>query len=263
MAGGQVPLAQVADVEMRSKPSLISHHSRQRVVTITADVLSGENTQAVTNRVLARLAHLELPDDYRWEAAGLVESQRESFSGLGPAVIIAIFGVIAVLILEFGSFASTLIVFAVVPLGAMGGIIALFLAGETLSFTASVGFIALTGIEVKNSLLLVDFTQQLRSQGMPLEDAIRRAGEIRFFPILLTSMTAIGGLVPLVLEHSALYSPLALVLIGGLVSSTILSRLITPVLSKLLLRPRTQRVGRLASHNEADAVIPEGDQSVE
>lgn len=257
VAGGQVPLAQVADVEMRSKPSLIAHHSRQRVVTITADVLSGENTQAVTSRVLARLARLELPDDYRWEAAGLVESQRESFSGLGPAVIIAIFGVIAVLILEFGSFASTLIVFAVVPLGAMGGILALFLAGETLSFTASVGFIALTGIEVKNSLLLVDFTQQLRAQGMPLEDAIRRAGEIRFFPILLTSMTAIGGLVPLVLEHSALYSPLALVLIGGLVSSTILSRLITPVLSKLLLRPRTQRVGRLASHGEADAVIAE------
>ncbi len=246
MAGGQVPLAQVADVEMRSKPSLINHHNRQRVVTVTADVVSGANAQQVTQDVLARLGRLALPPDVRWEAAGLVESQKESFSGLGPAVIIAIFGVLAVLILEFRSFASTLIVFAVVPLGAMGGLIALFLAGETLSFTASVGFIALTGIEVKNSLLLVDFTNQLREQGMPLEQAIQKAGEIRFFPILLTSMTAIGGLVPLVLEHSALYSPLALVLIGGLTSSTILSRLITPVLSLLLLRPTSSRVGGLA-----------------
>ncbi|MDX2091877.1 MAG: efflux RND transporter permease subunit [Kofleriaceae bacterium] len=245
LAGGQVPLAQIADVEMRSKPSLIAHHNRQRVVTITADVASGANAQAVTNVVLAKLEHLQLPDGYRWEAAGLVESQKESFSGLGPAVIIAIFGVLAILILEFRSFAATLIVFAVVPLGAMGGLIALYLAGETLSFTASIGFIALTGIEVKNSLLLVDFTAQLREQGMPLEEAIRKAGEIRFFPILLTSLTAIGGLIPLVLEHSALYSPLALVLIGGLTSSTILSRLITPVLSKLLL-PRDERVGHLA-----------------
>ncbi len=79
---------------------------------------------------------------------------------------------------------------------------------------------------------------------MPLEPAIRKAGEVT---ILLTSMTAIGGLIPLVLEHSALYSPLALVLIGGLVSSTILSRLITPVLSLLLLRPRRERVGQLGN----------------
>jgi multidrug efflux pump subunit AcrB len=250
LAGGQVPLAQIADVEMRSKPSLISHHNRQRVVTVTADVASDANAQAVTQVVLAKLARLDLPDGYRWEAAGLVESQKESFSGLGPAVIIAIFGVLAILILEFRSFAATLIVFAVVPLGAMGGLIALFLAGETLSFTASIGFIALTGIEVKNSLLLVDFTAQLRKEGMPLEEAIRKAGEIRFFPILLTSLTAIGGLTPLVLEHSALYSPLALVLIGGLTSSTILSRLITPVLSKLLL-PRDERVGRLADEATA------------
>lgn len=254
--GGAVPLAQVAEVELRSAPGLITHYNRQRMVTVTAEVASGANAQRVTQAALARLAALELAPGYRWEAAGLVESQRESFSGLGPAVIISIFGVLAVLILEFGSFAATLIVFAVVPLGAMGGLIALFLAGETLSFTASVGFIALTGIEVKNSLLLVDFTTQLHEEGMPLDEAIRKAGEIRFFPILLTSMTAIGGLIPLVLEHSALYSPLALVLIGGLVSSTILSRLITPVLSKLLLRPRAPKVGNL----EALRRDPEGGQ---
>jgi multidrug efflux pump subunit AcrB len=90
------------------------------------------------------------------------------------------------------------------------------------------------GIEVKNSILLVDFTNQLRREGMGLDEAIQKAGEARFVPILLTSLTAIGGLIPLVLERSALYSPLALVILGGLVSSTLLTRVVTPVLYKLL-----------------------------
>jgi multidrug efflux pump subunit AcrB len=118
--------------------------------------------------------------------------------------------------------------------------------GETLSFTAAIGFIALTGIEVKNSLLLVDFINQLRADGRSLDAAIREAGEVRFFPILLTSLTAIGGLVPLVLERSALYSPLAVVLIGGLVSSTLLSRLVTPVLARLLLKADVRADGAAA-----------------
>jgi multidrug efflux pump subunit AcrB len=87
---------------------------------------------------------------------------------------------------------------------------------------------------VKNSILLVDFTNQLREDGAPLDDAIQRAGEARFVPILLTTLTAIGGLLPLVLERSPLYSPLAVVILGGLVSSTLLARVVTPVLYKLL-----------------------------
>jgi multidrug efflux pump subunit AcrB len=94
--------------------------------------------------------------------------------------------------------------------------------------------VALMGIEVKNSILLVDFTNQLREEGVPMDEAIRRAGEARFVPILLTTLTAIGGLVPLILEHSSLYSPLAIVLLGGLLSSTFLARVVTPVLYKLL-----------------------------
>jgi multidrug efflux pump subunit AcrB len=94
--------------------------------------------------------------------------------------------------------------------------------------------IALVGIEIKNSILLVDFTNQLREGGAGLDEAIEKAGEIRFFPILLTSLTAIGGLTPLAIQGSGLYSPLAIVIIGGLVSSTLLARLVTPVMYKLL-----------------------------
>jgi multidrug efflux pump subunit AcrB len=139
-----------------------------------------------------------------------------------------------VLVLEFGTWKSTLIVASVIPLGVLGGLVALWLSGNTLSFTAIVGFIALVGIEVKNSILLVDFTNQLRARGVGVDEAIAQAGATRFFPVLLTSLTAVGGLIPLALEGSSLYSPLALVIIGGLTSSTLLSRLVTPVVYKLL-----------------------------
>jgi multidrug efflux pump subunit AcrB len=99
---------------------------------------------------------------------------------------------------------------------------------------AIIGFIALDGVEVKNSILLVDFTNQLREEGMELNAAIKQAGEVRFLPIVLTSLTAIGGLTPIALNSNPVISPLALVLIGGLISSTILSRIVTPVVYKLI-----------------------------
>jgi len=124
----------------------------------------------------------------------------------------------------------------VIPLGILGGILGLFVSGYTLSFTAMIGMIALVGIEIKNSILLVDFTNQLRARGVPLREAIETAGEVRFLPILLTSITAIGGMLPLALQGSGLYSPLACVIIGGLITSTVLSRLVTPA-CYLLLAP--------------------------
>jgi multidrug efflux pump subunit AcrB len=122
----------------------------------------------------------------------------------------------------------------VIPLGTLGGILALFLTGNTLSFTSMIGFVALTGIEIKTSILLVDLTNQLRSQGTGLDEAIRKAGEVRFLPIVLTTLTAVGGLSPLALQGEALYAPLAWVIIGGLITSTLLARIVTPVMYKLL-----------------------------
>jgi multidrug efflux pump subunit AcrB len=139
-----------------------------------------------------------------------------------------------VLILEFGTFKSTLIVLSVIPLGIVGALLALYFTGNSMSFVATIGMIALAGIEVKNTILLVDFTNQLRSEGMPMEEAIREAGEVRFLPIILTTLTAIGGLIPIAISTNPLISPLAIVMIGGLISSTLLSRIITPVVYKLI-----------------------------
>ncbi len=234
LASGQVPLRQIADPTFRTAPNVIKRYGRERSVSITAYPATGYVTDDLTREVVAALDRMEWPAGYRYTAAGEVEARQESFAGLGVAMLVAMFGILAVLVLEFGSFRSTLIVFGVVPLGMVGALAGLFLTGYTLSFTALIGMIALVGIEIKNSILLVDFTNQLREDGHDLDAAIEQAGEIRFFPILLTSLTAIGGLMPLAIQGSGLYSPLAIVIIGGLVSSTLLARLVTPVMYKLL-----------------------------
>ncbi len=231
--GAQVPLRQLGVVTFESSPGSITRYNKERSITVTAYTRTGYNTDRVTKDVLARLEKERFPSGYRTMAAGEIESRQESFGGMGTAITVAIFAIFAILVLEFGTFRSTLIVLSVIPLGVIGGILALLFTGNTLSFTAIIGFVALVGIEVKNSILLVDFTNQLREEGMDVDRAIAQAGEIRFFPILLTTMTALGGLLPLALQDSALYSPLAWVIIGGLVTSTILTRVVTPVMYKV------------------------------
>jgi multidrug efflux pump subunit AcrB len=235
--GAQVPLREVSRLRFEGTIPVIQHYNKERSVTVTAGVVRGFNTDRVTKSILARLDRWQLPAGYRIIAAGEIESRQESFGGLGTAIIVAVFLTLAILILEFGTFTSTLIVASVIPLGVVGGLVALFLCGYTLSFTAMIGFVALIGIEIKNSILLVDFTDQLRAEGIPLEQAIEQAGKVRFLPIVLTTLTAVGGLTPLALQGSSLYSPLAMVIIGGLISSTLLARLVTPVMYKLLPPP--------------------------
>jgi len=234
MGGAVVPLAQVASLRFESSPPLISHYDGGRVARVTSDVITGYNTDRVTKEILRKMAAWKLPDGYSYTPEGEIESRNESFGGLGTAILIAVFGILAILVLEFKTFRGMLIVASVIPLGVIGGLAALFVSGYTLSFMSTIGFVALVGIEIKNSILLVDFTNQLREGGMALEEAIEQAGKIRFLPIVLTTMTAIGGLLPLAVQGSGMYSPLATVIIGGLISSTLLARLVTPVMYKLL-----------------------------
>ena len=239
--GSAAPLSEFAEPGISSGPARISRFQRERTVTITAFTQPGYLTNVVTANVEERLAGITLPAGYSWNVGGEAEAQSRSFGGMGPAILIALFGVMAVLLLEFGSFATAGVVAFVIPFGIMGGLVALYLGGQSLSYTSIIGFIALIGIEIKNSILLVEFANQERERGTPLREAIEKAGEVRFLPVLLTSLTAIGGLTPLVLENSPLYSPLAMVIIGGLISSTLIARIVTPPMY-LLLAPRDRKV---------------------
>jgi multidrug efflux pump subunit AcrB len=252
VTGELVPLDQISSIEFEPAPVLISRYLRERAVTVNAEVSRGENIAKITDDVVRQLDKLEWPRGYRYVLGGDAEAGADAFGGIGTAIIVAIFGIFAILVLEFGSFRSTLIVLTVVPLGVFGGMLMLLITNNDISFTAAIGFIALIGIEIKNSILLVDFTNQLREEGVPLDEAIEQAGEIRFLPILLTSATAIGGLLPLAVQNIGLYSPMAWVIIGGLITSTLLARLVTPVMYKLI-PPAGHEPKNLARGNQPDA----------
>lgn len=233
--GTPVPLSQVAQIEFESSPSTIKHLDKKRFVVVTAFAGKSVLAQNVTKDFLEQSDKLDLPPGYSLQLAGEAESEADAFGGSFMTVVIAtVFMFIMILILEFKTFKSTLIVLSVIPLGIIGGLTMLWITGNPMSFVAIIGFIGLAGIEVKNSILLVDFTNQLRKEGKGLEEAIKEAGEIRFLPIVLTTLTAIGGLSPIAFSSNPLISPLALVLIGGLISSTLLSRIVTPVVYKLI-----------------------------
>jgi multidrug efflux pump subunit AcrB len=232
--GSAVPLSQVADLNLEASPVSINHLNKIRTVSVNAYVQKGYLNNRVLDSVMQQMDQFKLPAGYSYEMGGEVESRKQTFGGVEVILIITLFLFVAALVLQFKTFKSTLIILSVIPLGIVGAVLALLVTGNSLSFVATIGIIALAGIEVKNTILLVDFTNQLRAQGMKLEEAIREAGEVRFLPIILTSLTAIGGLLPIAISSNPLIAPLAIVMIGGLISSTLLSRIVTPVVYKLI-----------------------------
>jgi multidrug efflux pump subunit AcrB len=232
--GSALPLNQVANLQLEASPAVINHQEKKRVVSVQANVQKSFLVSRVIDDVTQKMDKLKLPPGYSYEMGGEVESRNNSFGGFMSIILVTVFVFVAVLVLLFKTFKSTLIILSVIPLGVVGAAVALWVTGNSLSFVAIIGLIALAGIEVKNTILLVDFTNQLRQQGRSLQDAIREAGEVRFLPIVLTSLTAIGGLIPIAISTNPLISPLAIVLIGGLISSTLLSRIVTPIVYELI-----------------------------
>lgn len=232
--GKAIPLSQLATIGFETSPQSINHFNKTRTVTVNAFVRKGFLNDAVINNVIKQMDTMALPAGYTYAMGGEVEGKSESFDGFGSIILVTVFMFIAVLVLQFRTFKSTLIVLSVIPLGIVGAVLALLVTGNSLSFVATIGIVALAGIEVKNTILLVDFTNQLREEGMELLQAIEEAGEKRFLPIILTTFTAIGGLLPIAMSSNPLISPLAIVMIGGLISSTLLSRIVTPVIYKLM-----------------------------
>ncbi|MEZ4702365.1 MAG: efflux RND transporter permease subunit [Rhodothermales bacterium] len=234
--GASIPLRQVADVELESAATRIDHYNLERNVTVTSFVQEGFSEFEVTDRLIDRLEAYAWPAGYRYFVAGKLESQQESFSGLTSALVIALLGILGVLVLQFRSFGQPLIIITAVPLAIIGSVPALLVTGFTFSFSAFIGLTSLVGIVVNNSIILVDFANQLVREGKTVEQAVRESGSTRFSPIVLTTLTTIGGLLPLTLTNSTMWSPMGWVIIGGLMASTVLTLVVVPVLYKLLTR---------------------------
>jgi multidrug efflux pump subunit AcrB len=233
LKGKQVPLNQIAAIKFKAMPMHINHHNLERCITITADIISPYSVDQVTKKIINKLDEYHWPRGYRYAIGGELESREESFGGMSKAVIIALIGIFAVLVLQFKSYIQQLIVFSYIHLAVIGSIIALIISGNSFSFTAFIGFSSLVGIVINNAIILVDYTNQLRREGKDMITALKEAGETRFMPIFLTTVTTIGGLLPLTIGGGSLWAPMGWTIIGGLVLSTCLTLIIVPVLYKL------------------------------
>jgi len=233
--GLPVLVNQIATISFETSPTAINHFNKSRFAKVTSLTKEGVYANDVLKDIVPQLNKLKMPPGYYYKLSGEAESEGDTLGGNFLSVILlSTFLFIGVLLLQFKTFKGIIIVLSIIPLGILGGVVMLLITGHPMSMVSIIGFIGLSGIQVKNSLLLVDFTNQLRAEGYSIDDAINKAGETRFLPVVLTSITAICGLIPLAWNPNPLIAPLAIVLIGGLISSTILSRIVTPVMYKLI-----------------------------
>ena len=231
--GASIPLRQVADVSLEAVPTQIDHFNLERTTTITSYVQNGYSDFELTDQIIQEVEAYDWPAGYRYYVAGKQEAQQESFAGMASALVVALLGILGVLVLQFRSFSQPLIIIVAVPLAVIGSIPALLITGFTFSFSAFIGLTSLVGIVVNNSIILVDYANKLIAKGKSVQAAVIEAGETRFSPIILTSLTTIGGLLPLTLTNSTMWSPMGWVIIGGLIASTALTLVVVPVLYKL------------------------------
>ncbi|MCL6270461.1 efflux RND transporter permease subunit [Sansalvadorimonas sp. 2012CJ34-2] len=235
-SGALVALPHLTSIEMEDALARIQHHRTDRMSRVTADVAPGFQAEAVTNELIEVLDQQGWPEDVSYQIGGEQEKRKESFGGMGQVVLVALMGIFAVLVLQFKSFSQPAIIFAAIPFAMTGSILALLLTGHTFSFTALVGLTSLVGIVVNNSIILVDYANQLRHAGHDLTSSITESAKTRLLPIILTTLTTVGGLLPLTLGGSSMWAPMGWSIIGGLLVSTLLTLFVVPVLYLLFTR---------------------------
>ena len=235
----QVPLGEVASIEIAPGPNQISRENGKRRVVVTANVRERDLGSFVEELQQQVARDIELPPGYWVEYGGTFEQLIAASNRLMivvPVVLIMIFGL---LFMAFGSARDAVIVFSGVPLALTGGVAALWLRGIPFSISAGVGFIALSGVAVLNGLVMISFIRQLRADGVPLHEAIVEGALTRLRPVLMTALVASLGFVPMALNvgtGAEVQRPLATVVIGGIISSTLLTLLVLPAIYRMLYR---------------------------
>ena len=238
--GGFVPLREIAKIQVTTGPNQINRENGKRRVVVTANVRGrdlGSFVADVQEQVRERVA---VPAGYWLDYGGTFEQLISASERLRVMVPLTLAIIFLLLYMAFGSFKDSLLVFSGVPLAWSGGVAALWLRGIPLSISAGVGFIALSGVAVLNGLVMVSFIRRLRQDDRPLEDAIFHGALTRLRPILMTALVASLGFVPMALNTGTgaeVQRPLATVVIGGILSATLLSLLVVPALYRLSHRP--------------------------
>ncbi len=240
LTGEQIPLMQVVDIRLQKGQTDYFHHQKLRMAKVSADVASGYSVKILTEEFIHYIEQYDLPMGMYYTLGGEEESRQESFAGLTQIMLITAIGIFAILVLQFKSFIQPLIIFSSIPFAMAGSIIGLYLSGLSFSMMAFVGLISLFGIVVNNAIILIDCANRNLAEGLSKKQSVLAASATRFTPILLTTLTTIGGLIPLTLYGGGLWQPLGIVLISGLCVSAISSFLFVPVLTELLTHSKTK-----------------------
>ncbi len=234
--GEAIPLNQVLTAELQKGQTEFFHHQKLRMAKVSADADKGYLVSDVTNTITSYLNNYDFPQGVYYQLGGEEESRKKNFAGLSKIMVITALAIFAVLVLQFKSFLQPLIIFTSIPFAIAGSGIGLYLMGTSFSMMAFIGLISLFGIVVNNAIILIDTTNQNLRLGSDKLEAIVNASATRFTPILLTTLTTIGGLLPLTLYGGSLWQPLGVVIISGLCISAISSFLFVPVLTQIMTR---------------------------
>ncbi len=227
-----VPLRQVADFVETGSPQQIRRLNLQRRVTIWANA-QGRPSGEVGSDAEKIAKEMELPQGYRFDVGGGQQQMNEMAAAAAAALGLAVIFIYLVLASQFGSFLQPIAIMVSLPLSLIGVLLALLITDTTLNIFSIIGFIMLMGLVTKNAILLVDFTNHAIRNGMPLHDAIREAGQVRLRPILMTTLAMIFGMTPMAIgagQGGELLAPMGRAVIGGVITSTILTLVVVPVL---------------------------------
>ncbi|MEE8094007.1 MAG: efflux RND transporter permease subunit, partial [Gammaproteobacteria bacterium] len=235
--GGYVPLREVADLQLTTGYNQIPRENGKRRVVVTSNVRGRDLGSFVRDVQSAVQDRVEIPAGYWIEYGGTFEHLQSATNRLAVVVPMTLLIIVVLLVVALGSIRDAAVIFSGVPLALTGGVAALLLRGIPFSISAAVGFIALSGIAVLNGLVMVTFFRDLRASGQSVEKAIVEGGLTRLRPVLMTALVASLGFVPMALNTgigSEVQRPLATVVIGGIVSSTLLTLVVLPALYRIV-----------------------------
>ncbi|MBW8173857.1 efflux RND transporter permease subunit [Ornithinimicrobium sp. Arc0846-15] len=256
---GALTLDDVADVESVEELVRITRIDGQRSASITA-VPTGDNLGALTADLTQRLAELDVPEGVTVELGGVSADQEDAFASLGLALLAAIAIVYLVMVATFNSLLQPILLLVSVPFAATGSLVMLLITGTPLDVAAMIGMLMLIGVVVTNAIVLIDLINQYRSRGYGIHEAVVEGARHRFRPILMTALATIFALTPMALAVTGggafISQPLAIVVIGGLISSTALTLILVPVLYELVERAKEKvaerRIARRGKHEASE-----------
>jgi len=259
--GTVVPLGQLAQVTTGKGPSSIEHVDGKRTLAVAANV-QGRSPGEVTADALKLARSMTFPPGYGLELDGASRDQQEVFTEMGIALVSGIALMYLILVMQFGSFTAPLGVMLSLPLSLIGVVLALLMTGGTLNLMSFIGVIMLMGLVAKNAILLLDATRKQEALGVDREEALMAAGRLRLRPILMTTFALIAGMLPVAIGTGAggdFYRPMAVAIIGGIITSTFLTLLVIPSFYDSIELARERMIAklhwRMQSHNAATAAL--------